>query len=329
MQCVEVGGTRSDFEMISCGVPQGSILGPLLFLIYINDMKASIECRLSLYADDSALLFSHKNIDVINENLSTALSSCKRWLVDNMLSLYLGKTECLLFGSKRKLKKGCESFRVTCEGRVIDRVFSVRYLGVQLDSSLDGSSHVGKILKMCSDRLSFLYRNSAFLDQQCRKTLCSALIQPHLDYCCSSWYSSLTVALKTRLDVIQRKMVRFIYGMEIMAHVDLSNLYDLSWLSVPDRVTYFKLLHIFRIRNGLAPRYLMTNFRSISDAHTHNTRGSDYNYFVSKNLARSQNSFAYTAIRSWNSLSVTLKSISDIHIFKRKLKTALLARYTD
>ena len=182
---------------------------------------------------------------------------------------------------------------------------------------------------MCSVRLSFLYRNSAFLDQQCRKTLCSALIQPHLDYCCSSWYSGLTVALKKRLDVIQRKMVRFIYGMEIMAHVDLSNLYDLSWLSVPDRVTYFKLLHIFRIRNGLAPRYLMTNFRSISDAHTHNTRGSDYNYVVSKNLARSQNSFAYTAIRSWNSLSVTLKSISDIRIFKRKLKTALLARYTD
>ena len=128
-------------------MPQGSILGPLLFLIYINDMNASIECRLSLYADDSALLFSHKNIDVINENLSTALSSCKRWLVDNKLSLHLGKTECLLFGSKRKLK-GCESFRITCEGKSIDLVFSVRYLGVQLDPCLDRSSHVGKVLKI-------------------------------------------------------------------------------------------------------------------------------------------------------------------------------------
>ena len=279
MQCVEVGGTRSDFATVSCGVPQGSILGPLLFLIYINDMNASIGCRLSLYADDSALLFSHRNIGIINENLSIALSSCKRWLVDNKLSLHLGKTECLLFGSKKKLK-GCESFRVTCEGKAIDRVFSVRYLGVQLDPSLDGSSHIGKVLKTCSDRLSFLYRNSAFLDQRCRKTICSALIQPHLDYCCSSWYSSLSVTLKKRLDVIQRKMVRFIHSMEYTSHVGLSDLYNLSWLSVPDRVTYFKLLHIFKIRNGLAPRYLMTNFRSISDAHTHNTRGSSFNYCI-------------------------------------------------
>ena len=172
MQCVEVGGTRYDFQPISCGVPQGSILGPLLFLIYINDMNASIKCKLSLYADNYALLFSHRNVDVIEEGLSNALSSCKRWLVDNKLSLHLGKTECLLFGSKRKLK-GVESFRVICEGRTIDRVFSV-----QLDPSLDGSLHIGKVLKTCSDRLSFLYRNSAFLDQQCRKTLCLALIQP-------------------------------------------------------------------------------------------------------------------------------------------------------
>ena len=142
-----------------------------------------------------------------------------------------------------------------------------------------------------------------------------------LDYCCSLWYSGLLVTLKKRQDVILRKMVRFIHSMEFTVHVGL------SWLSVPDRVTYFKLVHIFCICNNLVPKYLMTNCRSISDAHTHNTSGSNFNYCVSKNLARSQNSFAYTAIRSWNSLSAPLKGISDISIFKRKLKTALLARY--
>ena len=87
----------------------------------------------------------------------------------------------------------------------------------------------------------------------------------------------------------------------------------------------------FCICNNLVPKYLMTNCRSISDAHTHNTSGSKFNYCVSKNLARSQNSFAYTATRSWISISVSLKSISDsdIKIFKRKLRMALLTPYID
>ena len=90
---------------ISCGVPQGSILGPLLFLCYINDMSISIskQCKLILYADDSAILFSHKDPDIISNVLGTELESCSKWLVDNKLSLHLGKTECILFGSKRKL----------------------------------------------------------------------------------------------------------------------------------------------------------------------------------------------------------------------------------
>ena len=104
-QCVEINGSRSDFLPIGCGVPQGSILGPQLFLIYINDMNLSINCKLSLYADDSALVFSHSDPVVIGERLSRELFCCKQWLVDNKLSLHIGKTECMLFGSSRKLKR--------------------------------------------------------------------------------------------------------------------------------------------------------------------------------------------------------------------------------
>ena len=95
-QCVEIGGSRSEFLPISCGVPQGSILGPQLFLIYINDMNLSINCRLSLYADDSALLFSGRDPDVIAERLSVELSTCKRWLVDNKLSLHVYRKNGML-----------------------------------------------------------------------------------------------------------------------------------------------------------------------------------------------------------------------------------------
>ena len=106
--------------LVNCGVPQGSILGPLLFLCYVNDMSISIdsECKLILYADDSAILFSHKDPNVISEKLGKVLENCSTWLVDNKLSLHLGKTECILFGPPRKLKS-IDKLEVVCNNHVI------------------------------------------------------------------------------------------------------------------------------------------------------------------------------------------------------------------
>ena len=263
---------------------------------------------------------------MIASNLSNELSLCKRWLVDNRLSLHVGKTECLLFGSKRKLK-AIENFPVHCDGTPVERKFSVKYLGVTLDANINGSVHTGNIMKVCAGRLAFLYRYSSLLDTKCRQTLCSSLIQPHLDYCCSSWHGGLSVALKERLNVVQRKMVRFVYGMDFRGHVDNKNFRDLSWLKIPDRVKFFRLSHIFRIRHKLAPSYLLPNFKSISEAHTHNMRGSSYNFHISRELSLSPNSFSFSAIKHWNELPSSLKSIDDFRVFKRKLKQFLLNQY--
>ena len=324
-QCVEVSGSRSEFLPVTCGVPQGSILGPLLFLVYINDMNISLTCKLSLYADDSALLFAHRDASVIANHLSNELSKCKGWLTDNRLSLHVGKTEALLFGTKRKLK-GVE-FRVHCDGTPVDRKFHVKYLGVLLDANINGSVHAGNLMKVCAGRLAFLYRQSCLLDSKCRQTLCIALLQPHIDYCCSSWYGGLTAALRERLNVVQRKMIRFIYGLDNRAHVDSKNLRDLSWLSIPDRVKFFRMSHLFRIRHKLAPGYLLHNFKSISDAHTHNTRGSSFNYVLSRELSLSPTSFSFLAIKQWNELPNDIKSISEFRVFKRKLKEFFISQY--
>ena len=99
-QCTQVEGINSSFLDVTCGVPQGSILGPTLFLCYINDMSESLKCRLSLYADDSALIFSANDAAEIARFLSIELSNCSKWLVDNRLSLHVGKTECILFGTR-------------------------------------------------------------------------------------------------------------------------------------------------------------------------------------------------------------------------------------
>ena len=292
------------------------------FFIYINDMHFSLNCQLSLYADDLALFFSHKDPGIIADRLSVELSNCKSWLTDNKLSLHVGKTECLLFGTKRRLSKVGE-FSVTCDGTAVGRVTSVTYLGVVLDVNLSGTNHVENMIKKCAGRISFLYRNSSLLNFNCRRILCTALVQPYLDYCCSSWYSGLTSRLRDKLDVLQRRMVRFINGYGPREHVGSGDVKSLSWLLVKDRVRYFKLVHVFKIVHGNALGYLSGKFEPIVATHRHNTRSSGNNFHVSKALSGSLTSFAYTAVKEWNELPIDLKSIESEKLFRQKLRDHL------
>ena len=161
--------TESDPSLVTCGVPQGSILGPLLFLCYINDMELSIssECKLLLYADDSAILYSNKDPRVISDKLGLELEMCSKWLVDNKLSLHMGKTESIIFGSKRKLRK-INNFSVECNGHTIKAQRSVKYLGLTLDDQLTGEAIVNSIVQKVNGRLKFLYRQCNFLEEKLR-----------------------------------------------------------------------------------------------------------------------------------------------------------------
>ena len=126
-QCTQVGDTCSSSSDVTCGVPQGTILGPTLFLCFINDMSMVLKCKLALYADDSALIASGSDPGAVARFLGEQLKMCQSWLVDNRLSLHMGKTESILFGTSRKVKGAC--FEVVCGDTVVKRVTSVKYLG--------------------------------------------------------------------------------------------------------------------------------------------------------------------------------------------------------
>ena len=117
-QCVKTNNATSSFEHIKSGVPQGSLIGPLLYLCYSNDMHLSVKNELLLYADDSVILVYDRDPNVISRKLAEDLSTCNEWLIDNKLSLHVGKTECILFGSSRKLKH-VNKFEVQYKGKII------------------------------------------------------------------------------------------------------------------------------------------------------------------------------------------------------------------
>ena len=323
-QIVSINGISSPALNIICGVPQGSLLGPLLYLIYSNDMVISVKHKLLLYADDSVILVCDKDPSAVSKSLSSELDTCNKWLIDNKLSLHVGKTECILFGSKRKLKV-VNNFQVEYNGHTISNSDSVKYLGVTLDNNLSGESVVSNISCKAIGKLKFLYRQKHFLNVHLRKKLCTALIQCHLDYCCTSWYISLMESDRHKLQVIQNKIVRFLFNLPARSHIGQAQLDALNILSISDRVKQLRLNHVFKIRNGLSPRYLTGNFKAVSGQHNLGTRNSSYNYFVPRVNSANKRTFYYGAISDWNALPISIKVENNYNSFKCKSKRFLAA----
>jgi hypothetical protein len=206
------------------------------------------------------------------------MNNCSTWLVDNKLSLHLGKTKCMLFGSNRKLKK-VKSFSVLCNDHEIPSQENVKYLGLTIDNLLNGEAIVESIVKKVNSRLSFLYRNCRNFNLQTKKTLISALVQCHFDYSCSSWYAGLSKKLKHKLKVTQNKVVRFLLNMAPRTSITSDILESVNLLRVEDRVTQLRLNHVFNIFHGSAPNYLTDNFIKVSSIHNR-TRFSEHNFVV-------------------------------------------------
>ena len=184
-------------ENVICGVSQGSILRPLLFLLYVNDMVQAVNCDLLLYADDAGLIFQHNNINIIEHQLNRNFSNISDWFVDKKLSIHFGedKTKPILFAPLNKCKK-LRKLNISYGSLKVKQYSEVTYLGCILDESLSGESMALNVVSKINTRLKFLYRKNKFLSPQLRRLLCNALIQPRFDYACSVWYPTLRKNLK-------------------------------------------------------------------------------------------------------------------------------------
>ena len=287
-------------------------------------MPISLKCKLLLYADDSALLVSGSDPNIIAETLSNELKSCRQWLIDNKLSLHLGKTEAILFGSKRKLRK-VTSFAVKCDNEIIQNVHSVKYLGIQLDEDLAGESIVKEIIKKANSRIRFLYRCKDLLNFEARKTMCSALIQCHFDYSCSSWFPGINMTLTKKLQIIQNKMIRFILNLKSRDSIRNKELSKSGFLSVTDRVKQLMMNHVFKIRNYNCPPYMLSHFSRLNeDINRMTTRASATDFFLPRVCGQGTSTFFFSAIKEWNALPRIVKNATCETSFKKKLKENLM-----
>ena len=158
---VHINKTFSESGNLLCGVPQGSTVGPLLFLLYINDMSLAIDCELLLYADDTCLIFQHKDIHEIEIVLNKNLSTLCDWFVDNKLSIHFGedKTKSILFSSIKNSKP----LNTQYKDINIKQYSKVTYLGCIFDETLSSDSMARHVTNKVNSRLKFLYRQNKFL----------------------------------------------------------------------------------------------------------------------------------------------------------------------
>ena len=153
------------------------------------------------------------------------------WLIDNKLSLHLGKTESILFGTKRKLSN-CRNLNVSCNGINIESKTSVKYLGASIDNCLSGDSMALSTIQKANCRLKFLYRNAKFLSSHVKRMLASSLIQSHFDYGCNFCCSALSCTLKSKLQTTQNKRIRFVMGKHNRSHVGTGCLLSIGLLKL-------------------------------------------------------------------------------------------------
>ena len=182
-KCV-VNGSISESKSLAFGIPQGTILGPLLFILYINDLPNCLEnSEPQMYADDTHLTFAGNNVDIIEQKLNQDLISVSNWLVANKLTLNKSKTEFMVIGSRQRLGAFDRSPALKIDNVLIKQVGSTKSFGVHVDEHLTWNTHISHISKKIASGIGAIKRCRPFAPTEALVCAYNAIVQPHFDYC--------------------------------------------------------------------------------------------------------------------------------------------------
>ena len=330
-QRIIINGVQSDTFKLEHGVPQGSCLGPLLFVLYTSKLFDIVRSHLpnaSSYADDSQLYLSFKPDHTANETSALlAMQSCvveiKKWLCNDKLLMNDGKTEFIIIGTKQQLAK-VNIDNITIAETNVKPISVAKNLGVWLDSSLSMSTHINKLCSAAFYHLRNIKRIRKYLSRESATILVHAFISSRLDYCNSLLYGLPTYQLN-KLQRVQNAAARIIRRLPKFCHIT-PVLRELHWLPVKFRIDYKILLLTYKGLHEMCPDYLK-DLLVICNNKRYNLRSSDSLLLKNPSFKSSSTlgdrSFQVAAPILWNALPGDIRDITNLDSFKRSLKTYL------
>jgi len=315
---ISINNNYSEWLNVVSGVPQGSILGPILFSIYTRKIPSIFKyVQCFMYADDTQLIKSYnvedaeKSMIEINKDLNILILWCEK----NFLKLNPKKCIHLIIGSEKNLNKLNKNIiDLNINDISIPRCKEAKNLGIIFDENFSWKSHINYLTKNCFSILKPLYRFRNQLNLNVKKLLVNSLIISKFDYC-DIIYMHLSENLQNKLQKLQNICIKFIYNLKKYDHIqDCYN--DLNWLKLNKRREYRLGCFIFKIINNKSPNYLYSLFNETSSIHSHNTRKRFFIPSIKTNNGKK--SFIYYGPYIWNNIPIEIRNSNNLNNFKNK-----------
>uniref|UniRef100_A0A1Y1M732 Reverse transcriptase domain-containing protein n=1 Tax=Photinus pyralis TaxID=7054 RepID=A0A1Y1M732_PHOPY len=325
VQAVSTAGIMSKFLHTSCGVPQGSVLGPILFNIYISTFPLALKhCTSHFYADDAQLYYSFDPSEVqlachrINEDLTRIANVSK----DHGLFLNSVKTQAILFGRDKHRLEAKGYVQIAIGGKAISIEDCVNNLGLVVDSNLRFKNHISRCIQRGYASLKIIYRTRHLLTRMQKATLCNAMVLSGLNYCDTVYGPFLDSADIRKIQLLQNSCLRLIFGVRKFEPISYK-LKELKWLNMKNR----RFLHAATVFHNIiinrSPSYLYEKITFRTDVHNLNLRFKGLLTPPTHVTQFFKRSFSYCIANIYNNLPENLKKLSLIS-FKCKLRKFLL-----